>query len=157
MTSPSLDDLRDIHLPPPPLLANIPEWLVWSLTAGALMLALAAIYGTWRALRRARLRRALHELSRLAASHARDRDSPALARGLSQLLRRYAQSRFPGRDIGGLAGRDWLAFLDQEGGEGAFSNGVGEVLESLPYRPHGDVDQAALIALVRRWLEANRQ
>lgn len=157
MTSPSLDDLRDIHLPPPPLLANIPEWMLWSLAAGALMLALATIYWTWRILRHARLRRALNELSKLAASHARDQDSPALARGLSQMLRRYAQSRFPERDIGGLAGRDWLAFLDQQGGEGAFSNGVGEVLESLPYRPHGEVDQAALIALVRRWLEANPQ
>lgn len=157
MTSPSLDDLRDIHLPPPPPLANLPEWLVWGLAAGTLMLFLVALHWAWRALRHKRLRRARHELSRLAASHARDQDAPALARGVSQLLRRYAQTRFPERNIGGLAGRDWLDFLDQQGGGGAFSNGVGEVLESLPYRPHGEIDSAALIALVRRWLEANPQ
>lgn len=157
MNSPSLDDLRDIHLPPPPLLANIPEWMAWSSAAGALMLCLAALYWAWRRHRHARLRRALQELSRLAARHAGDQDGPALARGLSQLLRRYAQTRFPDRPIGGLAGADWLSFLDEHGGKGEFSTGAGAVLASLPYRPDGDVDPAALLALVRRWLEANPQ
>ena len=157
MTSPSLDELRDIHLPPPPLLASIPEWMAWSLAAGTLFFFLATIYWLWRRLRRRRLRCALRELSILAASHTDDHDSPRLARGLSQLLRRYAQTRFPARNTAGLAGRDWLAFLDESGGLGDFSNGVGEVLESLPYRAHGEVDKPALIALVRRWLEANPQ
>jgi len=157
MTSPSLDDLRDIHLPPPPLLANIPEWMTCSVAAGSLILLLTTIYWLWRGLRHRHLRCALRELSSLAASHAADGDSPRLARGMSQMLRRYAQARFSERNIAGLAGRDWLDFLDESGGLGDFSNGVGEVLESLPYRAHGEVDKAALIALVRRWLEANLQ
>lgn len=153
MTPPGLDQLRDIHLPPAPLLATVAD-------AGgigvAALLFLALIGGlAWRFSRRRRLRAALRELSRLAADHARDGDATRFVSGLSGLLRRYALGRFPEAGVAGLAGADWLAFLDAHGSGATFSEGAGAVLAWRPYRAQGEVDEAALIILVRRWLEAN--
>lgn len=150
----SLAALRDIRLPPEHVL-----WLPlqWWLGAG-LLAAVAVAALAWHLRRRRRLRAlrlALQELSRLAAAHARDSDAIGLARGLSRLLRGYAVMRFPQADVAGLTGSAWLQFLDTHGGGGDFCNGAGAVLETHPYRPHGDLDAAALVALTRRWLEAN--
>lgn len=157
MTAPSLDALRDIHLPPPPMLAFMDGWI----GAGALTLfaaAIAAAFWCLRSrLRRRTLRAALHELACLACAHARDADTTRLARGVSQLVRRYAVKRFSPAGIAGLTGSAWLGFLDAHGGNGAFCDGVGAVLETRPYQSGGDVDAAALIALVRLWLKTNPQ
>lgn len=157
MTSPSIDELRDIHLPAPPLVA-LTEWEGWWLLTVALLI-LAVILGCWvrRHAGRRRLRAAQRELARLAASHARDGDATQFTRGLSQLLRRYAQTCFPAAGVEGLSGADWLSFLDAHGGAGEFATGAGAVLEWRPYRGQGEIDAAPLIALVRRWLQANPQ
>ncbi len=152
--------LRDIRLPPEPgLWPPAPGW--W-LVAG-LLLALAAAAMLRRRSRRQPLRSALRELDALAAAHALEGDPVRLARGVSRLLRRYALERFDDPRIGGLTRRDWLAFLDRNGGGGAFGDGPGRLLETLPYRPERKVggpspsntDPAELVALARRWLEAN--
>lgn len=151
MTAASLDALRDIHLPPAPALSWLPEW-------GIAALVLLAALGFWtvhRLLRRRALRVALRELAQLAAAHARDGDGTLLARGLSRLLRRHAVACFPQAGVEGLSGAAWLQFLDAHGGAGAFCVGAGAVLASRPYQSHGDIDAAALIGLVRQWLEAN--
>lgn len=156
MTSPSLAELRDIHLPPPPFLVSaLPPW--WGWWAGAMLLAAGALWWAWRFWRRRRLRTALRELTRLAADHARDGDTTRLAAGLSRLLRHYALARFPAAGIAGLSGAGWLEFLDAHGGVGDFAGGVGAAIEWRPYRAHGAIDEAALILLVRRWLRANPQ
>lgn len=154
MTSPSLDQLRDIHLPPTPGL--------WPPAAGWWLVALILVLGTvlWVARRRIRqrpLRAALRELDALARTHARD--DVLLARGISRLLRRYVLWRFPQAGAAGLTGKDWLQFLDQHGGAGCFTQGPGAVLASLPYRrPRAagqEADAAALLALARHWLRMN--
>lgn len=153
MTAPSLDALRDIHLPPPPLLATVlPQW--W-LAVAALALLAAACWYLRRFTRRRCLRAALRELRCLAAAHARDGDATRLASGLSGVLRRYAMTRFPQTGIAGLTGPQWLRFLDAHGGGGAFCGGPGAVIDTRPYQPSGAFDGEALIALVRRWLRAN--
>lgn len=150
MTPTSLDALRDIHLPPPPAV----------LPAVCLLVALSVIavagYVLWRRRRRS-LHTALRELARLSAAYASDGDATALACGVSRLLRRYAVSRFPQACAAGLTGRAWLRFLDAHGGDGAFCDGVGTVLETRPYQRSGPVDAEALIVLTRRWLKANPQ
>jgi hypothetical protein len=158
MTAPSLDALRDIHLPPVPVLATVlPEWwLVAALALFAVTFAAAVWYGR-RCVRRRTLRAALRELARVATTHAHDADATRLARGLSRLLRRYAMMRFPQARIEGLTGSAWLHFLDAHGGDGAFCDGVGAVLDTRPYQSCGALDEKALIALVRHWLRANPQ
>ncbi len=153
MTAPSLDALRDIHLPPAPLLASVDGWIV----AAVLALLVATVWYARRWRRRRTQRAALRALARLAAAHARDADATTLARGLSQLVRRYAMMRFPQAGIEGLTGSAWLRFLDEHGGGGAFCDGVGAALETRPYQACGALDAAALSALVRRWLTANPQ
>lgn len=152
-TPPSLDALRDIHLPPAPVLLPPADWLLLM----ALLGLAAAVWGVARSMRRRRLRSALRELNRITATYARDADTAALARGLSRLLRGYAMARFPQEAVAGLTGRAWLQFLDAHGGGGAFCHGAGAALETLPYQARGDADTATLIAAVRRWLEANPQ
>lgn len=156
MNPATLDALRDIHLPPSPALWLALEWWQWWLAAGTLALVVV-LWAAWRFKRMRALRTALRELSRLAATHALDRDAILLARGLSQLLRRYATARFPQAGIAGLTGSAWLRFLDAHGGNGAFCRGVGATLDTHPYRQHGELDTAALVALVRNWLKANPQ
>jgi len=158
MTSPSLDQLRDIHLPPSPgLWPPAPGW--WLV---ALALGLGAVL--WVARRRVRqrpLRAALRELDALARTHAHHDNKVLLARGISRLLRRYALWRFPQAGAAGLTDADWLRFLDQHGGAGRFTQGPGAQLASLPYRPAGaadrgrEADAAALLALARHWLRTN--
>lgn len=154
MTTPSLAELRDIHLPPPPWPAAL---LDEQASALALIAALAGalLAWSWRRWTRRRLHAALRELARLAGDHRRHGDTTRLVRGLSHLLRQHAIARFPATDAAGLVGDAWLCFLDAHGGGGAFGKGVGSVLASRPYRADGDVDVAALIDLVRRWLQAN--
>ena len=153
MTAPALDALRDIHLPPLPVLVTVlPSW--W-LAAAALVLLVAACWLARRWLRLRPLRAALRELAQLASFHARDADTTRLVRGVSRLLRRYAMTRFAQPGIAGVSGKAWLVFLDAHGGDGAFCHGVGAALEARPYQSGGALDEAALMALVRRWLQAN--
>jgi Domain of unknown function (DUF4381) len=151
MTAPSLDALRDIHLPPLPVLVlAVP--LVW-LAVLTLALLVAAFYLARRWLRLRPLRATLRELAQLGSAHARDADTTRLALGVSGLLRRYAMARFAQPGIAGLTGSAWLEFLDAHGG--AFCHGVGAALEARPYQSSGALDEAALLTLVRRWLQAN--
>jgi hypothetical protein len=157
MSAPSLDALRDIHLPPAPPLAFVDGWIAAAaLAILAAMIAAAGWYAV-RFFRRRTLRAALRALARLAAAHAHEPDTNQLARGVSQLVRRYAMLRFPQAGIEGFTGSAWLGFLDAHGGAGAFCNGVGAALEARPYQAHGAIDVAGLTALVRRWLKANPQ
>ena len=65
MTAPSLNELRDIHLPPVPVLVTaLPPW--W-LAVAALTLITAAVWYLRRWVRLRPLRSALHELAGLAA------------------------------------------------------------------------------------------
>lgn len=154
MDNASLNALRDIHLPPPPgLWPPAPGWWLVALAILAAGLALRRR----RASRRRPLRDALNEIDRLAQTYRIDADAVRLAGGISTVLRHYACLRFPDATIAGLTGAEWLRFLDERGGNGDFRDGPGAALASLPYRAVGIVDGDALIALARRWLEANVQ
>lgn len=152
MTVDSLDALRDVHLPPAPDWWSTPEWLF----AAAVLVLLAVLWIAYRRTRQRALRAALLELTVIEYGYKRHNNAARLAGGLSQLVRRYALVRYPQAGIEGLTGTAWLEFLDAHGGNGAFCCGVGAVLAELPYQAGGDIDAEALIALVRRWLKANR-
>ena len=157
MMGASIDDLRDIHLPPPPgLWPPAPGW--WLVLAIGAIVALLLVR---RHQRRRPLQCAVRELDTLARAHAHTSDSVELARGISRVLRRYALWRFPQDRVAGLSGAAWLQFLDARGGHGAFTSGAGSVLGDLPYRPAAtgaalsDRETEVLVALARQWLRNN--
>jgi hypothetical protein len=106
-----LAQLAPSHAPPPaswwPL---APGW--WGLA----ILIVIAIAGAliWGGRRPVRLRRAaLRELKQLEANAA---DDVALARGLQQLVRRFAVARFGRAAVAGLSGERWIGFVVAHGG-----------------------------------------
>jgi hypothetical protein len=152
-----LAGLRGYHLPDPVgWWPPAPGW--WVLALLTLVLLAAGIHwAARRHRRRAAARQALKELARLREGLAVDGDRTAFARGLSRLLRRFALVRFPRREVAGLAGEDWLAFLDATGGGGRFREGPGRLLSEAPYRPPAEIQVESLAALAEDWIGRNRE
>jgi hypothetical protein len=147
MNPPAGPELHDIHLPPPPgWWPPAPGW--WLVAAIAAFCIFLALYKLRQMLARGRFRRAvLGELDRCIA--AAGSDGAALAAALSLFLRRMTLRDAPA--AAALHGEHWLAHLDRGVAAEDFSRGVGKVLLDAPYRRVADYDNAALIALVRRW------
>jgi hypothetical protein len=131
----------------------------WWLLAGLLLLLLgvAVYFGMRRRRRRAGARLALAELARLRTDLAADGDQSAYLRAVSQLLRRFALTRFPRAQVAGLTGKDWLRFLDAQGGDGRFCEGPGQVLADALYRPSVELSAAELHDLLAEWIIYNRE
>lgn len=150
-----LDALRPIHAPPPPeLWPPAPGW--WLLAVLLLgLLAGAAAWG-WRRYRQYRFRcNVLHEIDCITSSYSENNPADFLS-NIGILLRRIALRRYPPGQVASLTGSDWLQFLDGTGGGGAFSKGVGQLLESGPYSARVDaVPVAELATLVRHWAKQN--
>ena len=144
--------LRDIHLPDP--VSAWPPAPGWWATAALVLAALAAVLLWRRGRGQRRLRRAaLQELESLHARFTRDGDASRLCADLSALLRRSALLAVPRREVAGLTGERWLAWLDQGRPERPFQDGPGRALAEAPYRPDTGVDALALLALCRHWLQ----
>lgn len=145
--------LRDIHLPDPigwwPL---APGW--WGVL-GLVLLIISGIFW-WRRKKHRRnstpWQAALTELDRLATDDtmsARDK-----LQALSILIKRTAMS-VDGREIvAGLAGDEWLEWLDQSWPkQPRFSRGIGRLLGQGPYRQQPDLAELTQIfSLCREWL-----
>ena len=149
--------LRDLHLPEVagwwPL---APGWFVLlALVLVGVLLVLRMVWVRWRA--DAARRIALKELARLESAW-RDAPHPVLlATRLSELLRRAMLAYAPRKDVAGLTGQAWLAWLDRGLDERVFTEGPGQALRELPYRradePVGELDVAGLLDAVRRRLK----
>lgn len=152
MTPAWLSQLAPDRAPPPPSWwPPAPGW--WLL---ALLLAAALAGALWwrQRSRRPSLRGwrriALRELARLEASAA---DDAALARGLQQLLRRYALARY-GRDaVAGLSGEAWIAFVVARGGS-AWAGAVGAGLLRCAWGGRADADRDRWLAGARGFVKA---
>jgi len=146
MTPPDLP-LRDIHLP-----VSIGWWPVapgWWLLCGLLLLLFISFWGLRRFYQRRRMRRlAIQQLDRLA-----DLSGTPLVTALSRLLRQAAIIHFPCHDCAGLAGQEWLEFLDRPFTDHPFTTGVGRCLSVGPYQKETQIDVVALVDLCRRWLK----
>jgi hypothetical protein len=150
-----LAGLRGYHLPEPvSWWPPAPGWWLLALL-GLLAAGLAARWLARRHRRGAPARAALRELGALQTAYGRDGDAAAYARGLSRLLRRYALARFPRGQVAGLAGEDWLAFLDAHGGGGRFRRGAGRLLAEAPYRAVTALPADELARLARDWIDRN--
>ncbi|MBF0370737.1 MAG: DUF4381 domain-containing protein [Magnetococcales bacterium] len=146
-----LAQLRDIHMPPP-----VSDWPPafgwWGVLGLLLLLALGGMLWRRHWNRRRPVREALVALDELLVSYGRDGDGGRFVRGLSILLKRVALAVHGRERVAALNGAAWLAFLDQTGGRGGFSEGVGQVLAVGPYRPGEAVEVIPLAELARSWI-----
>jgi hypothetical protein len=141
--------LRDIHLPEP--IGWWPPALGWWLLLILLPALLAAL--VWLVRRRRRvtpIMLALRELEFLEGDAGLSPD--VKLRRLSILLRQTALTLYPRQQVAGLAGEDWLRWLDETLGEPRFSQGPGRLLLDAPYRPAPAAGLDELLALCRDWL-----
>ncbi len=157
MNEPTLN-LRDIHLPDPI------SW--WSLAPGWWLLIITvfmitAIFFLSRKIYRSRqLKRDIHaELDVIKQQFQKTENRSQLAKSLSILLRRASISFYPAKDIAGLTGESWLAYLDNTNAnpikDKKFQSETGQALLTAPYLPENatlDFDTQALINLCESWL-----
>lgn len=117
---------------------------------GALALFAAVFYWLWRS----RLRRyARGELRRLQRDYARDGNVTMLVSGITVLVRRVVTHRYGSLRTAGLAGDDWLAFLDAAGGTDGFCRGPGRILIAGPVKAGQAPQVQALLALIEVWID----
>jgi len=149
-----LDQLADIHLPPP--VANFPWAPGWWALLGLGLIALVAsvIWLRKRRCKSAFRRAALLELAALNAA-ASDQE---FAQQLNQLLRRVALHSFAKDDIAGLSGDKWMDFLYQScGDKPAFSDTSLTALLAAAYQPSSDsLPRDVLIAESKGWIRRHR-
>ncbi len=146
--------LRDIHLPPvPDFWPPAPGW--WLLAIVGTGLFLYAAWQLWRLYRRRHRRReVLTSLSAIGQAF-RPEKAAWFAAEVSGLLRRVALQRYPRPQVASLTGDDWLRFLDETGGNGAFRAGPGKVLGTGPYVAQTEVNPESVLGLAREWINRN--
>jgi hypothetical protein len=146
--------LKDIHLP------STVSW--WPLAPGWWMIIVLAllILMAWRFRRQIRawlapgIRSiALSQLDKIANN--RQLNNQQKVQCISQLLRQSAISSASREQVAGLAGDQWLEFLDGDNPEQPFSKGVGRSLIDAPYLPDTEVDVDSFLNLAINWLKEN--
>lgn len=157
MNEPSLN-LRDIHLPDPISWWPIaPGW--WLLIITVLIITLI-IFLSRKLYRSKQLKRDIHtELDLIKQQFKKTQNRSQLAKSLSILLRRASISFYPAKNIAGLTGESWLAYLDNTNAnpikDKKFQSETGQTLLTAPYLPENstlDFDPQGLIALCESWL-----
>jgi uncharacterized protein DUF4381 len=153
-----LEQLHEILLPDP--VSWMPQTTGWYAVL-ALVLCIVArwIYGRVRRYRANRYRRlALAELAIIERELRQpERRAQALAH-IPVVLKRTALAAFPRRDVAGLSGEQWLAFLDQTMGGKHFTAGGGRLLADVAYAPASriaalpDASVGALLQCARNWI-----
>lgn len=148
--------LRDLHLPEAiswwPL---APGWWVLIVLAVVLLFVLLRLYLRKRA-RSAARRHALRQLDQLTADFERHRNAVTFSSDVSELLRRTMLAYAPRREVAGLTGDAWLAWLDQDLDQPRFQTAAGKKLLEMPYRRPDEsvsaMDLVDVVAAVRQRL-----
>ena len=150
-----LSALRDIHLPADPAWRPpAPGWWVLAILLAA-GLVVAGVRGYRRWLAGAARRTALAELGRLRGRLVRGEARGPIVAELSVLLRRAALASHPRKEVAGLAGERWLAFLDGDDEARPFSRGPGASLAVAPYSGRDPGDLEPLMAQAEAWIRRN--
>ena len=151
---PSQIPIRDLHLP-----AEIGWWPLapgwWGVIAVLVVLLLLLLRFSMRRFAANNARRvALKQIELARADYAEDQNIVKLAARLSELLRRTMLAYAPRKDVAGLTGSEWEAWLDTGLDQPLFTRGTGRELSRLPYRnpdgDFGDVNVDELIGAVRQ-------
>ncbi|MBB4005634.1 DUF4381 domain-containing protein [Aurantimonas endophytica] len=144
----TLLDLLDRLVEPsePPPVSMMPQTWGWAVLALILLAVciFVAIHMRRRYRANAYRRYAIKELE--AA-----RNDPA---AIAAILRRTALAAYPRSEVAGLAGDDWLYFLDAQVSRKDFSEGSGRLVAAAPYR--ATQREPALYAVAKDWIVRHR-
>lgn len=135
--------------PPPGWWPPAPGW--WVLAIALLAAVAAAWYGWMRPSRRLR-RSALRELADLEKSR---QDAAQFARGLQDLLRRYAVARYGREAVARLAGAAWIDFLVAHGGAELAGNAGARLLRAA-YAGAAASERTRWVAGARAFIKARK-
>lgn len=147
-----LQQLRDIHLPPPvglwPLATG---WIILLALIGITFLYVAYIaFRNWH--KRHCQRLVLIKLNQLEQQQD---EGHCVAKDLSMLLKRAALYRYPRHEVAGLHGEYWLKFLDKTSNTTDFTEGEGRNLIVYPYHGQTSLFSKSLFNLIRIWVKQN--
>jgi Ca-activated chloride channel family protein len=146
----NLADLMAELVPPPEpaQISLVPQTLGWPVLA-----VLVTGLVVFAVLRIARHRRAeAYRKAALAALDAAGPDPESVAR----ILRQTALTAFPRKDVAGLYGEGWLAFLDATCDGVAFRSDAGQPLVTAPYNAQAELPEGTL-RQIRRWISHHRR
>ncbi|MGI1661965.1 DUF4381 domain-containing protein [Palleronia sp. KMU-117] len=145
----NLVDLIDALIEPsePAPVPLVPETWGWALLA-----VIAAGLFVWLVRRRVAHRRA-NAYRQAALAELAQATTPA---EIAVVLRRAALAAWPREDVAGLAGADWIAFLDRTGPDG-FSETTGRELVTAPWRGGATTASPALRRAAESWLRTHRR
>lgn len=148
-----LQQLRDIHYPPP--IAIWPLTVGWYILTFLILVASSLIFYVWyKAYQKHRVKRlVLQRIEELEAQRADQLQS--VSEELSMLLKRAALAKYSRREVAGLHGEQWLAFLDATAQTKDFSQGSGRLLISTPYQLNKQMLPETIFHLIRDWVKKN--
>jgi len=141
--------LRDLHLPE--MISWWPLAPGWWLVIGIALIAVAFLLRRLLRTRRsgAARRHALMQLEQLLNEYEEHRNVVRFGAEVSSLLRRTMLAYAPRKEIAGLTGDAWLAWLDRDLAHPQFTSGPGRKLIEIPYRnPDSEAANADVYALV---------
>ncbi len=126
--------LRDLHLPE--LIGWWPLAPGWWVVIAAALVGLGFLFRYWlqSRSRSAARRYALRQLQHVVSDYDEHKNAVEFFGAISELLRRTMLAYAPRLDVAGLAGEEWLAWLDRDLPQPVFVNGPGRQLLDLPYR-----------------------
>ena len=146
-----LKQLAPGHAPSPPgWWPPAPGW--WGVAALCIVVAAGLLWWA-RDPRRALRRTALRQLRLIRAS---DADGAAVARGIQNLLRRYALTVFGHEQVAKLTGESWLQFVIAHGG-GPFTGASGRSLLSAAFGNYVGDDRDQWAAGAERFIKSAKR
>src|SRR5690606_16076520 len=151
-----LQQLRDIHLPPPTSWwPPAPGW--WVLATASLLIFAALAIWLWRRRVRNRYRRAaLQQLSELRSQWQRNPDDRALIESVNRLLKQVALTAYPRQRVAALTGPDWLVFLDSGRKQPRFTEPARRALAAAYQAQPQPVAAETLFAAADYWIRRHR-
>ncbi|MBU2941329.1 DUF4381 domain-containing protein [Shimia thalassica] len=74
---------------------------------------------------------------------------------IAEILRRTAVIGFSREAVAGLAGQDWLRFLDRNSAQGGFDSDLGRKMIAAPYKSGATDEVPGLQALAKVWVKSH--
>jgi len=141
--------IKDIYELDP--ISTFPLAIGWYIVAIIILLSLLLIFrlsAFWREYPRGSWNKEAYYQLKDLKLQAKNKGGVATAKQFSELLRRIAMARCGREQCAGLAGDNWLKWLESQDPKGFLWTQKGKLLLTLPYAPEKSVSHIALIPLI---------